>query len=204
LPALHAGYVTFGSPNSFKKVTAAALELWATVLAAVPGSRMLIVAPAGVAWDRVERAFAAHGVEPARLERLPHAPRAQYLSAMQRMDCVLDTTPYNGGTASFDALHLGVPVVTLRGDSAAARSGASILQHLGLPQLVATNWEEYVSAARALAGDWERLRQLRAGLRERMLSSVLMDPRAFTRGLEGLYFQMLEAWLAAEVETKTS
>lgn len=204
LPALSTGYITFGSPNSFKKVNAEALELWANVLSAVPGSRMLIVAPAGAAWKSVEAAFAARGVDAARLERLPHAPRAQYFAAVQRMDCVLDTTPYNGGTATFDALYLGVPVVTLRGDCAAARSGASILHHLDLSKLVASSQGEYVSAASALTRDLAELGHLRSTLRERMLGSVLMDPRAFTRGLEGLYFQMLEAWLASEVETKTS
>ncbi|HYQ18280.1 MAG TPA: hypothetical protein VEQ58_21040, partial [Polyangiaceae bacterium] len=197
LPALSAGHVTFGSPNSFKKVSDVALELWASVLEAVPSSRMLIVAPEGRAWQRVEGAFAARGVDASRLERLPHVPRPQYLASLLRMDCVLDTAPYNGGTASFDALHSGVPVVSLAGASASARSGASILHHLGLPKLVATTSAGFVETARALVNDLPELAVLRAGLRDRLDASGLTNPTLFARDLERSFREMFQAWASA-------
>jgi protein O-GlcNAc transferase len=197
LPARAAGHVTFGSPNSFKKVSDLTLELWARVLEAVPGSRMLIVAPAGEAWQRVDRAFEQRGVSTSRLERLSHAPRPQYLAGIQRMDCVLDCAPYNGGTASFDAFWMGVPVVTLAGGTAASRAGASIAHHLELPELVATTPDQYVERAVQLSRDLPRLAGLRAGLRPRLQASVLMDGERFARGLEAAYAQMFERWLAS-------
>jgi len=197
LPALAAGHFTFGSPNSFKKVSDLTLELWARVVAAVPASRMLIVAPGGQAWRRVEQAFERQGVAAARLERLQHAPRPSYLAAIGRLDCVLDCAPYNGGTVSFDSFWMGVPVVTLAGALASARAGASIAHHLGLPELVATSADEYVQSARALSQDLPALAALRAGLRQRLQASVLMDGERFTRGLETVYAQMFERWLTA-------
>ena len=110
---------------------------------------------------------------------------------------MLDCAPYNGGTVSFDSFWMGVPVVTLAGALASARAGASIAHHLGLPELVATSADEYVQSARALSQDLPALAALRAGLRQRLQASVLMDGERFTRGLETVYAQMFERWLTA-------
>jgi protein O-GlcNAc transferase len=170
------------------------------VLGAVSGSRLLVVAPAGSSWERVERVFEARGISTSRLERLPHAARDQYLVNIQRMDCVLDCVPYNGGTASFDALGLGVPLITLAGKTASSRAGQSIAHHLGLPELVATTTDEYVSLAVALSADLPRLAKLRAGLPERLASSQLCNPVAFARDLERGYREMFDVWASSRAD----
>jgi protein O-GlcNAc transferase len=199
LPALAAGTITFGSPNSFKKVSTVALELWARVASAVRGSRMLIVSPAGQAWQRVEAAFAEGGVASSRLERLPHTTRGDYLAAIRRMDCVLDCVPYNGGTSTFDALHCGVPVLTLLGTTASGRAGASIAHHLGLPELVAETPEQLLERAGALAADLPGLERLRYELRARLEASPLMDSKRFARSLETAYREAFERWATRDV-----
>ena len=110
------------------------------------------------------------GVEPDRVTFVAQRPRPQYLELYHRIDIGLDTFPYNGQTTSLDAFWLGVPVVTLVGQTAVARAGLSLLRNLGLPELIAETPEQFVSIAVELAGDLPRLRDLRATLRDRMRS----------------------------------
>ena len=97
---------------------------------------------------------------------------------------MLDTFPYSGGTTSCHALWMGVPLVSLAGETPASRGGVSLLNVVGLPQLVADSSERYFEIARNLASDQAGLEELRTGLRERMLASSLMDIPRFTRNLE--------------------
>lgn len=194
LPALASGHVTFGSLNSFKKVSERALELWAELLAASPEAQLLLITPAGQCRERVGRVFAGRGVAPSRLELHNPLPRADYFRAYGRIDIGLDPFPYNGGTTTLDACWMGVPVVTLRGASAVARAGTTIAHHLGLPALIASSEREYLERARALARDLTRLAELRATLRERMRASPLMNAPRFARHLEQAFRQMWRAW----------
>jgi len=184
LPALSAGYVTFGSLNSFKKTSDVALALWARVLQAVPNSRLLLVAPAGQARERVRRIVAEHGVEPTRIELISHMSRSEYLRTYQRIDVCLDSVPYNGATTSLDAFWMGVPVVTLRGATPVSRAGASLAHSLGLREVVAETEEQYVARAVVLATHLASLARLRQDLRPRMLESPLLNAPRFTAGFE--------------------
>jgi protein O-GlcNAc transferase len=190
LPALRNGYVTFGSLNSFKKVSDAALHLWAQVLRAVPSSRLVLVAPPGVAHDRVRRVMHEQGVEPERLELVGPMPRPEYLRTYQRVDIGLDPIPYGGGTTSLDAFWMGVPVVTLPGETAVSRAGAAIARNLQLVNLAADSTQQYVAAAASLAGDPRGLAALRGGLRERLRLSPLMDARRFAASLQRIYLDV--------------
>jgi predicted O-linked N-acetylglucosamine transferase (SPINDLY family) len=189
LPALSNGYVTFGSLNSFKKASDVALELWASVLASVPNSRLIAVAPPGTARERMFSAFQQKGVASERIELCAPMPRAEYFGCFGRIDVALDSTPYAGGTTSLDALWMGVPMVTLKGDTAVSRAGAALLGPLGLSRLIAASQEEYVERARALAQDLSSLGSLRAGLRARLLDSPLLDAPRFAHGFEQTLFE---------------
>src|SRR6185437_5189677 len=101
-----------------------------------------------------------------------------------RIDIGLDSFPYNGHTTSLDSLWMGVPVVTLTGQTAVSRGGASILSNAGLTNLIASDAEQYVHIARELAGDLARLAQLRCDLRTRMQASPLTDAARFARHME--------------------
>lgn len=187
LPALTAGRITFGCLNHFRKVNEGVLRLWATVLAALPESRLLLMAPAGSARARVHAVFEASGVPAKRVEFVERCGRLDYLRKYDEIDICLDTFPYNGHTTSLDALWMGVPTVTLVGDTVVGRAGLCQAMNLGLPELIATTPAEYVRIASALAADLEHLSELRRTLRARMQQSALMDAPRFARSLEAIY-----------------
>jgi predicted O-linked N-acetylglucosamine transferase (SPINDLY family) len=187
LPATLTGHVTFGSLNSFMKVHDAVLTAWAKVLAAVPGSRFVLLAPQGKTRARVLERFAAEGVAAERVEFVSRMPEREYLLTYERIDVCLDTFPCNGHTTSLDAFWMGVPVVTVQGERAIARGGACIARTLGLPTLIASDVAGYVDTAVRLAADLGALEQLRTQLRERMLTSPFLDGPRFVANLEATY-----------------
>jgi predicted O-linked N-acetylglucosamine transferase (SPINDLY family) len=194
LPALTRGVVTFGCLNNFCKVSDRALALWGAVLAAVPKSRLVLLAPAGAARQRVLATLAGCGIESGRIEFVGRQPRGAYLRTYHQIDIGLDTVPYNGHTTSLDCYFMGVPVVTLVGRTVVGRAGLSQLTNLGLSELVGRTEGDFVRIAVDLAGDLPRLAQLRAGLRDRMRRSPLMDAARFARGVEAAYREMWRRW----------
>ncbi len=172
--------VVFGSFNSRAKYRDDCLDAWAKVLQRVPNSRLVLKSLVGTGDqsgrdDLVER-FVARGVAAERIEVLARIEdKSDHLAVYGGIDIALDTFPYNGTTTTCEALWMGVPVVTLRGERHAGRVGASILDAIGLPELVAASVDDFVDLAAALANDPQRLRQLRSGMRQRLLSSALCD-----------------------------
>jgi protein O-GlcNAc transferase len=171
--------VTFGCFNNFAKVTDETLAAWGRVLAAVPGSRLLLKSfglGAPVLQAAALRRLAAAGIAPGRAELLDHtASLTEHLATYARVDISLDTFPYHGTTTTCEALWMGVPVVTRVGDRHASRVGASLLTAVGHPEWIARDWEEYVGIAAALARDPDRLAATRAGLRDELRNSPLLD-----------------------------
>jgi predicted O-linked N-acetylglucosamine transferase (SPINDLY family) len=196
LPAVAQGHITFGCLNNFCKVSAPALAAWARLLRAVPNSQLLLHAHEGSHRQRLQERLAREGIEAHRVEFAGFMPIDQYFALYQRIDLALDTFPYGGGTTTCDALWMGVPVVSLAGQTAVGRGGLSLLSNIGLRELVAWSEEEYVGIAAALAGDLPRLSNLRATLRRRMEQSPLMDAPRFARGVEAAYRQMWRQWCA--------
>jgi protein O-GlcNAc transferase len=186
LPALTAGFITFGCLGSPRKVHPGVVSLWARVLGAVPDSRLLLVAEEH-ARAPMRRAFQAAGIQADRIEFTGRVRRRQYLESYHRIDVGLDTFPFAGGTTTLDATWMGVPVVTLNGGTALHRAGVSIAMNLELPELVADSSDQYVSVASGLAHDLERLTMLRAQLRSRLEASPLGDAPRFARHLEAAY-----------------
>lgn len=185
-PALARGVVTFGCLSSPRKLHAGALSLWARVLAAVPGSRLLLYLEEYGREDALGT-LAAGGIDAGRVEFGGLVPRRAYLERYQRLDVAFDTFPFAGGTTTCDAAWMGVPVVTLSGPTVLQRAGVSIAMNLGLPELVAHSEDEFVERAVALATDLDRLAALRAGLRSRLETSPLGNAPRFARHLEAAY-----------------
>ena len=119
----------------------------------------------------------------------------QYLELYHGLDIVLDAFPYTGGTTTCESLWMGVPVVTLAGQFGVSRAGVSLLSGAGLPELIANTPEQYVDIAVRLARDQERLAAMRAGLRERLKRSALMNEAGFTRAFEARLVSALQAAL---------
>jgi len=197
LPALEAGHVSFGSLNNFCKASPPALAAWSRLLQVVPGSRLILHARAGSHRDRVRTFLAEQGISTERLEFVDFLPTAEYFGVYRRIDVALDPFPYGGGTTTCDALWMGVPVVSLAGQTAVGRGGLSILSNVGLADLVARDPEQYVRIAAGLANDLPRLSQLRATLRGRMQKCPLMDAPRFARHIEAAYREMWRRWCTA-------
>jgi predicted O-linked N-acetylglucosamine transferase (SPINDLY family) len=192
------GAVTFGSFNNPAKLSVATLEAWGALLARVPDAKLLLKGRPFK--DEAARALlierlGTHGVPVDRIELLGWAPDpGGHLGLYRRVDIALDPFPYNGTTTTCEALWMGVPVVTLEGQRHSGRVGASLLTRIGLPELIATDIDDYIGIATNLAADRPRLRDLRQELRPRMRASPLCDGPAFTRDLEAAFRAMWQGW----------
>lgn len=198
-PALTNGSITFGCFNNFAKVSQAALEAWCRLLQEIPTSRLLLHACEGAHRERAHAIVVGRGVDPQRVSFVGPAPLDRYFQQYGRVDIALDPFPYAGGTTTCDALWMGVPVITLAGQTGVGRGGLSILSHVGLPELVASDVDQYIRIAAELASDPVRLAALRSGMRGRMRQSVLMNPDRFASNLELAYRGMWRTWCATPI-----
>jgi protein O-GlcNAc transferase len=190
LPAQGSGRVTFGSLNNLAKLNPAVLALWARVLEAVPGSRLLLgwpgLADAGIR-RRLYALAAAAGIDLARLDLRIGGAHREFLSLYGEIDIALDPFPYSGGLTTIEALWMGVPVITHPGERYAGRHAMSHLGQAGLHDWICADAEAYVARAATAAADLEALAALRASLRARLAASPLLDGAGFTQRLEQLY-----------------
>ena len=196
LPALQNGYITFGCFQNLSKVGNEVLTAWGEILSAVPGAKLRWqckqLGDPAVAAQLVER-LQQHGINPARVSLHGTMPRDAYLSAHAAVDLILDTFPYPGGTTTCEALWMGVPTLTLAGDTLLARQGASLLTAAGLEDWVATSMADYIEMAVGLSDDLPKLAALRAGLRKQVSASPLFDAQRFARNFEDALWGMWQA-----------
>jgi protein O-GlcNAc transferase len=197
-PALLRGHVTFGSKHKIEKLNPSVLALWARVLHAVPGSRMILYRRRlGEVMDQVACGFADHGIGADRIDLRNRMPDGRHhLAVYEEIDVSLDAFPWTGPTTACDALWMGAPVVTWSGARHAARMVASVLASAGLDDWIGRSPDEYVAIAARLAADVPRLAEIRRGLRPRVAASALCDGPSFTRDLESAYRAMWQRWCA--------
>lgn len=197
LPAATNGFVTFVSYNIVPKTSALTIDLWSRVLRELPDARLMLGNRGfgvAAAVERVRKQFAERAIDPGRISFQGWAPRAELLAGYNRADIALDTFPYNGGLTSCEAMWMGVPVVTLPGETFASRHGLAHLTAAGLPEMVARDPDDYVKIAVDLAKDLPRLATLRGGLRERLASSPLCDGRRFAENFGTLLRSAWRHW----------
>jgi predicted O-linked N-acetylglucosamine transferase (SPINDLY family) len=199
LPALKRGYATFGCFNNPAKIGGRVVEVWAEVLRRLPQSRLVLkykgINDPSIAGPLASQ-FAARGIDPGRLEFLGRSPHAELLQQYQSVDVALDPFPYNGGLTTCEALWMGVPVITLPGETFASRHSLSHLSNVGLTETIAGTLEEYVELAVSWAADLPRLAALRSALRERMAASPLCNGRRFAANLAAVLRDRWQRWIA--------
>jgi predicted O-linked N-acetylglucosamine transferase (SPINDLY family) len=205
-PATQSGVVTFGCFNNLAKVNDRTLGLWARILDAVPGSRLLLKSIGFLSMDarrRVRESLCSQsGIGEERLDiRGPEDSHESHLALYREMDIALDTFPYHGTTTTCEALWMGVPVVTLAGRTHVSRVGVSLLTNVGLPELIAESEDDYVRMAVELARDVERLVSYRSNLRDGVLGSQLLDAPSFAREIEGAFRQMWTSWCETSLDS---
>lgn len=200
LPAGVNGFVTFGCLNNATKFSLAAVAAWAELLRRMPTARLLLLGPTANDGDpRVERMFAAQGIERERVRIVGKRPRGAYLDLYAEIDIALDPFPFSGHTTTCDALWQGVPVVTLAGRTYAGRMSASTLHQANLARLIANSPEEYLHIAFSLASNCQALGEIRATMRQRLADAPMLDARGFVRSLESAYRRMWHQWCDKQV-----
>jgi predicted O-linked N-acetylglucosamine transferase (SPINDLY family) len=196
-PSLESGAITFGSFNNPNKYSAVTIDAWAKLLSRVPEARLLLKGlPFADASTRAlyQARLSDRGVPPQRITLLGGVPDQAHLAYYCEIDIALDPFPYNGTTTTCEALWMGVPVVTLRGDRHSGRVGASLLASVGLDELIAHDVNEYIDVAVRLAHDPSRLVHLRSSLRAQMAASPLCDAPGFAHKIESVYRSMWRHW----------
>ena len=183
LPADRNGRITFGTLNNPYKLTPKMIALWAQVMNRVPGSRLLVVrsqASSIYFCNNLTKEFAKHGVSADRLFFFDNKQENKsHLSYYNDIDISLDTFPLTGGTTTCEATWMGVPVITLVGESFHQRISYTMLMNCGLEEFCTFTPEDFVDRAVALAGERDRLLAWRHGLRGVMRQSPLCDEERF-------------------------
>ncbi len=197
LPALSGNGLVLASLNAPKKINLAVAQLWGRLLAALPGSRLML---GNVSDEEIEQRllslFEQAGVRKEQLILQPRMPIQDYLALHHQIDLGLDPFPYAGGTTTMHALWMGVPVVSLQGESTVSRCGSAIMSRVGLADFVTQTEEAYFQRVLALANDLPGLAALRQTLRGRMLNAN-NDANMLARELEASYRQMWRTWCEA-------
>ena len=196
LPALNAGYVTFGSFNNLTKISDTTLGCWIQILLKLPTARLRLTrvqSPKRAA--EIVAAFEGSGVTSGRVDCVSYRAQAPYGAQYVGVDIALDPYPYNGVTTTCESLFVGVPVISLYGQNSVSRSGLGILSTLGLRELAASTPEQYVEIAVALASDLVGLEQLRRGLRGRVEQSSLRNEEQFAKRFEEILQLAWERYL---------
>ena len=187
------GFVFCCFNNNFK-ILPATFAGWMRILKAVEGSVLWLFQDNPWAVENLKQEALNHGVDPSRLVFAERMPLSEHLARHRQADLFLDTFPYNAHTTTSDALWTGLPVLTLMGNSFASRVAASLLNAIGLPELISNSQEEYEALAIELASNPQKLIALKQKLASNKLTTPLFDTPQFTKGLERAYVQMYERY----------
>ena len=186
------GFV-FACFNNSYKFNPETFDTWMRLLKAVDGSVLWLSEPNTAAKSNLRREAESRGVPSERLVFAPFLPTIdEHLARLKLADLFLDMLPYNAHTTASDALKMGVPVLTVPGETFAGRVAASLLQAVGLPELIAPSRSEYEALALKLAREPEALARLRTKLEKSRETSQLFDTARYTRHLEAAFTVMHE------------
>jgi protein O-GlcNAc transferase len=180
--------------NNSTKITAQMFDIWMRLLHRVQGSVLWLLRANTAAEANLRNEAAVRGIDPARLIFADRVSLEDHLARHRLADLFLDTLPYDAHTTASDALWAGLPLVTCRGDAFAGRVAASLLNAIGLSELVTTSLEEYETLGLRIAADPSLLRRLRDKLQQNRLTCPLFDTDRFRRHIEAAYIQMWELW----------
>ncbi len=197
-PCLKNGYITFGYSGRTERLNHHTFRAWGEILRQNPTAKLILDFRAfadPLTQAHYRQFMARHGMDP---DRVVMRQSANIFAGLNDIDILLDSFPHSGGTMLFDALWMGVPALTLASRPPVGRIGTSLMINLGLPEWVAENQEEYIAKAGAFARNPQAIAQLRAGMRQRMQDSPLMDGPGFARGVESAYREMFEKWVKGQ------
>lgn len=195
-PAIKNGYVTFGYSGRSERLNYRVFTVWGRILKRLPQARLLIdykafSDPKAQAYYR--GFLQEHGVDIQRVE-MRNSPNI--FNGLGDIDVLLDSFPHSGGTMLFDAVWMGVPVLTLASSRPVGRIGTSLMTNLGLSDWIAKNEQDYEDKAVFFGQDVPALQILRSSMRAKMQASPVMDESAFVIDVENAYQNMWKTWIA--------
>jgi predicted O-linked N-acetylglucosamine transferase (SPINDLY family) len=192
-PLLSKGHMTYGVFNRIDKISDDAVRVWARILQSDAAARLLIKHQAlddpSIRLMLTQR-FVRHGVSADRIDLIGSTSRAEHLAAYRGVDIGLDPVPQSGGVSTWEALHMGVPVVAKLGNGVSSRLSGAILSAIGMTEWVAADDDEYVAIVLEHASMPDRLRTTRRELVERIATSSGCSPAGYTRAVEDAYRSM--------------
>jgi len=182
----------FGSFHQLPKITPDAFDVWMRVLSEVEDSVLWLVADSEQAKANLRREAETRGVSPSRLVFAGRSSFEDYIARLGLVDLQFDTFPYTSHSTGSDSLWAACPILTLAGTSFPSRVCASLLTTIGVPELIATSWEDYKKIAVNLAQDRGALDKLKARIAQGREASPLFDISRFCRNLERAYEEMVD------------
>ena len=198
LPALKNGYITFGCFNNLAKLNDQVIKLWIKILRAIPDACLLLKSKqlnSLSVQEMVTTKFTAYGIESERIILAGDSSYEEYLTAYQQVDIALDPFPFTGGTITLEGLWMGVPVLTLQGNTLVSNQGVGILMNAGLPHWIAHDEDDYLAKAINFSSNLKQLASIRSGLREQVLASPLFDAKQFSVDFKNALWTMWQQWL---------
>jgi predicted O-linked N-acetylglucosamine transferase (SPINDLY family) len=198
LPVLANGYITFGCFNNYTKINNEVKKVWAKILHKIPKSKLFIKTaqlndPEIVL--KIIKDFSLQGITSERLILEGNSPRSELLASYNRVDIALDPFPYPGGTTSAEALWMGVPVLTLKGDRFLSHVGETIAYNVGHPEWISKDLDDYVAKAVEFSNDLKYLSVMRNELRNSALQSPLFDSPRFAANFGNALQEMWRQYL---------
>ncbi len=180
IPALKNKFITFGSFNNYNKINENVIEAWVNILKKLPGSKLLLKSSSKKENDKFQDLLREQNLE----KSVVFLPTAKFfkdhINLYKNIDIALDTFPWNGVTTSFEAIWMGVPVITMKGNNFNSRCGESINKNIQMDQLIAENKDDYIMKTLDLAKDIKKLSYIRDQIFYKALQSPLFDSKKFS------------------------
>lgn len=181
----------FCSFNTNYKITPKIFNAWINILKKVKNSVLWILCNNQEAIRNLRKVIIENKIDEKRLIFAQSLPIEEHLKRINLADLFLDTFPYTAHTTASDAVRMGLPIITLKGESFASRVAASILNELNLNELITSNLEDYTSLAIEIASSKDKHKRIKEKLLKSLKNSKLFDGNYFTKRLENIYTKLL-------------
>ena len=184
-PCLKEKDITFGSFNNFNKINDKVISVWSQILLKVKNSKLILKSSLKMDKSFIKKEFEKYGVIDS-IKFLEKRKLESHYNLYKNIDIALDTFPYNGVTTTFEALAMGVPVITMKGYNFNSRCGESIIKNLGIDELIANNEDDYILKAQKIANDKDKLLELRKNIFKISHETSLFDTKQFSQDFFGI------------------
>ncbi len=194
LPAIKNNFITFGCVNKLAKVNDDVIALWSKILLSVPNSKLLLKNKLLNSKEIIDTTIQRFKKQNVKKEQLilegESKTRKELLNIYNKIDIVLDPFPFQGNTTSIEAVWMGVPIITLKGNRYISHFGESINSNLNMSNWIAENCEDYILKAKKFSSDINELSKIRTSLRQSCLQSPVFDSKRFSKHFDQMLWKI--------------